>query len=168
MPYPDYSIFVAFLDANPTRYKNTPEADGYNTTQDILNEITLREMMPNPEPQGEVPKPLSNADLQALLSEDSSGRLSDTWWYSMQTNLNSSINLDTGVVGSREDAVAQVDTSVDRNNITEAEGTALKNEINSTIPDPSWQSEVQDDADCKKEWDLGGMATSYVNDALGR
>ena len=168
MPYPTPPQFIAFLDANPARYKNTPEPDGYNSTQDILNELADRKDIANPEPQGDVPKPLNNGDLQVLLSEDSSGRLSDTWWYNMQINLVAGTDPATGITGSREDAVTQVETAVDRNNITEAEGTLLIDEINSTILDPDWSSTVQDDSDLKKEWDLGGMSGSFVDSSLGR
>ena len=161
MPYPTPPQFIAFLDANPTRYKNTPLPDGYNPTQDILNELSYRADIANPDPQGTVPKPLTNGDLRALLSDDSAGRLSDTWWYNMQINLE-------GEEGSREDAVTQVEAAVDRNNITAAEGTLLIDEINSTIPDPDWPPTVQDDSDLMKEWDLGGMNGDFVNNSLGR
>jgi hypothetical protein len=118
MSYPTPSIFIAFLDANPTRYKNTPEADGYNSTQDIANEITDRKMIPNPTPQGDVPKPLTITDLQALISEDSIGRLSDSWWNQMRVNLSGETS-ENGITGTREDAVAQVNVAFERNNITE-------------------------------------------------
>jgi hypothetical protein len=154
-------VFIAFLDANPTRYKNTPEVDGYNSTQDILNELADRKLIANPDPQGDVPGPLTIGDLQLLLSPESLGKLSDSWWDIMRAYIAESN-------GSRSDAVDMVNVALSRGNITQDEATDLINAINAVIPDPSWPSEVQDNSDLRTEWDLGGMNSAFVNNSLGR
>jgi hypothetical protein len=164
MPYPTNPVFIAFLDANPTRYKNTPEPDGYNSTQDILNEITLSAIIANPDPVTQVPITVTIASAQAVLSVESLGKLSDSWWDTFNQYLNNGGNS----AGTRQDAYDMIANAQSRANLTETEADALRALLDTTEDDPTYSPTIQDDPDCKKEWDLGGFSSSYTDSALGR
>ena len=160
MPLPTPTELIAFFDANPARYKNNPLGDGYNPTDELNVELTKQEEIANPTPQGDVETPLTIADAQALISVESLGRLSDSWWDNMRIYLSEE--------GSRADAVAIVNNAESRGNITPTEGTDLRNALLSTISDPNWPATVLDDCDGIKQWNQGGFTYKFTNDALGR
>lgn len=159
MAYPDYPTFIVFLDTNSGKYKNNPEPDGYNSTINIVDIITIRPEIANPEPQGTVPKPFTVQDTQALLSDESMGKLTDTWWASYTATLENE---------NRENAKSYVINAEKRVDILPTESIAIQAELDSTILDPSWSATVPGDSDAMAEWDLSGFSSDYVNTALGR
>ena len=160
--YPSYPDFIAFLDANPGKYKNTPEPDGYNPSATIAVDITTRPLIPNPVPQEDIYNDINVPGMQALMSVETLGRISDQWWASVSTAI---INQ----TEERETIVAFIDNADSRGNITTPdEVVALKDYVTGVSPDPTWESQVLGPSDAMTEWSLGGMSVDYIDEALGR
>ena len=158
---PPAAELVALFDSNPGRYKDTPEADGYNPTLKLIHKLAEAPQVPNPEPQAQLPKPLSAQDLHDALSDAEKAAIDTVWFRAMEE----------AIEGNLRDRVKRlVNVAFKKGWISEQKATAMKGEVDATIPDPNWKATVDGLNDLRANWpgEEPGIHRKYVDQVLGR
>ena len=172
MAYPTPVELIAWFDANPTRYKNTPDPgpnDGYNSTEQLSTELaTQYPVAAGPAPQVYEFVP-TVPGTKALLDDDSKGRLDDNFW-SLWTELILGMGQEVSAQETerRDTGVEFIDNAVARANLSAEEQTAINNYLTNQVDDPAWPANVPGPSDSRAQWDVGGINHDYINQSLGR
>lgn len=154
---------IQFFDNNPTRYKNEPEADGYNSTKKLTAELTRVPLISNPTPQTNVAKPADQiaSTLKVMFASAKLASFSDE----ALAQLNSAILKHDFELVRWWAKIGEA-----RSKVSSAELVAIEAEIDAEVPDPNWPAQIDGVCDLDNEWPGGekGITQSYINLILGR
>ena len=160
MAKPSFLQLTAFFDANPAKYKNEPEPDGYNATRKLLRTLRFRPLVANEESQGLVPKPIDADDVINTLSDPQIQAIPGevlTFFVEACENRNRARIQRIGRIMLKK---GWIDTTA---------RDAIIAELDSQIPDPDYKSQVRGESDYDINFaGFDRIGAPYLNTLFGR
>lgn len=158
---PPPAELIALFDADPGKYKDAPEPDGYNPTQRLIRKLSEAPLIPNPIDQPQLPKPLSAQDLHDALTDAEKAAIDTVWFRAMEEAIGGN---------ARETIKRLVNIALKKGWIGEQKAMAMVAEVDATISDPDWKPMVNGLNDLRANWpdEEPGIHFSYVEGVLGR
>ena len=155
------TLLKAEIDSDPEGLGYKDASGNYRSPQEIARLLTQRTLIPNPEPQPQVPKPIDVNTLMGLVSPATIAAAD----YSALRAIEEAAD-----AGDRSRLMRQFQVWRAKGWLSDpAEVSAIQAELTATIPDPNWQPQVSKASPIERV--LGrntGISVEEVNDILTR